>query len=232
VATEVSEEVGRQVDRSLLEQGLADAERQAVAELELVRASLRNAVKVATSDVGRPSGKLIELAHESEQRYAELHDGLLALIARQAPVAGDLRLAMALLHVNDRVERMNAQCVNIATMRSAISNGGRPSARQLGCLAAMARLAGEQVGEAAQAFAQRDVDAALRLRDHDLAINDYNRRCFTHAIEDGKDEARREAAFFVALMARAVERIGDNAVDVGQQAIFVVTGRLRPGTGS
>jgi phosphate uptake regulator len=40
---------------------------------------------------------------------------------------------------------------------------------------------------------------------------------------------RREAAFFVAMMARAIERIGDNAVDVGQQTVFAVTARLRNG---
>jgi phosphate transport system protein len=46
------------------------------------------------------------------------------------------------------------------------------------------------------------------------------------AIEDGEDERRREAAFFVALMARALERIGDNAVDIGRQVVFAASGRF------
>jgi phosphate transport system protein len=163
-----------------------------------------------------------------ERRYGEVHDRLLTLIACQAPVAGDLRLAIALLHVNERVERMGAQCLNVAKLCRAIPEGTRPSAAQLECLSAMAQLAEEQVAEAARVFAERDVEGAGRIRQHDLAINSANRRCFALAIEDGGDEGLREVAFVVAMMARALERIGDNAVDVGQQAAFAVTGRLRP----
>jgi phosphate transport system protein len=75
------------------------------------------------------------------------------------------------------------------------------------------------------------VDGAERLRERDVAINEHNRRCFALAVEEGDDEARREAAFFVALMARALERIGDNAVDIAHQALFAAEGRLRPGLG-
>ena len=59
---------------------------------------------------------------------------------------------------------------------------------------------------------------------HDLGINEHNRRCFDLAVGDGVREAEREAAFMVAMMARAIERIGDNAVDIGRQVGFVVTG--------
>jgi phosphate transport system protein len=150
------------------------------------------------------------------------------LIARQAHVAGDLRLAIALLHVNDRTERMGTQCVNIATLSSAMPVGADRPAEQLGCLREMARMADEQVAEAARAFAQRDVEAARRLDERDRGINEHNRRCFALAVREGDGEQRREAAFLVAMMARAIERLGDNAVDIGQQADFAVTGRLRP----
>jgi phosphate transport system protein len=61
-------------------------------------------------------------------------------------------------------------------------------------------------------------------------INESNRRCFALAVQDGDEESRREAVFFVALMARAIERIGDNAVDIGQQTVFAANGRLRLGS--
>jgi phosphate transport system protein len=227
-----SEEPRQHVARSPLEEGLHEAEADTLAELDLVIASLRRAVEAATSDREILADEVLAQARESEQRYAEVHDCLLGLIARQAPVAGDLRLAMALLHINDRVERMSAQCVNIATLCRAIPDGRSPSARQLECLSAMATLADEQVLEAKRALAERDVERAVSLREHDVGINEHNRRCFALAIDDGVDEGAREAAFFVALMARAIERIGDNAVDIGQQTIFAVTGRLRAGTGS
>jgi phosphate transport system protein len=216
------------VDRTALEDGLREAEQQTLAEFSVVRTLLRTAVDAAINADPTVAEQVAESARDLEQRYAEVHDRLLALIALQAPVAGDLRLAIALLHVNDRLERMGAQAVNIATLCCQMPEGARPSEGQLACLAAMASLTDEQMAEAETVLAQRDPDGATRLRSHDRAINEHNRRCFALAVQDGKDEAQREAAFFVALMARALERIGDNAVDVGQQAAFAASGRLRP----
>jgi phosphate transport system protein len=96
----------------------------------------------------------------------------------------------------------------------------------------MARLADEQVAEAARVFAERDAEGAARLTEHDLGINERNRHCFSLAVREGDDEIHREVAFLVVLMARAIERIGDNAVDIGRQAAFIVTGRLRPAPGA
>lgn len=222
-----AEAPSRHADRLPLEHGLHEAERLALEELDLIRVWLRRATEAATSGRAELAEEVNAWVSEGGRRHEDLHKRLLTLIACQAPVAGDLRLAMALLHVNDRIERMSAQCVNIATLRQAMPDGARPSAVQLECLEAMAELACEQVEAASSSFATRDLEGALGLREHDLAINEHNRRCFAHAVSDGDDEARREAGFFVALMARAIERIGDNAVDVGQQLGFVVTGRMR-----
>jgi phosphate transport system protein len=199
-----------------------------LAEIDVVRGALRTAVEAAVLSNSALADGVVSQRAELERRYADVHDRLFALIARQTPVAGDLRLAMALLHVNDRIERMGAQCANIATLCSAMPAEARPSARQLDCLSAMADLTDEQVREAARIFAARDEEGARRLREHDSGINEHNRRCFALAVQAGDSEADREAAFFIALMARALERIGDNAVDIGQQAAFAVTGRLRP----
>ena len=101
-----------------------------------------------------------------------------------------------------------------------------PSPRQLKCIEGMASLADDQLAEAERIFIERDEDGARRLGQHDLGINESNRRCFELAVDDGVREADREVAFRVAMMARAIERIGDNAVDIGRQVGFVVTGQL------
>jgi phosphate transport system protein len=223
-----TEDIGhRPVSRAPLQESLRGAEEQTLGELGVVRESLGRAVEAVTTGETAIAEELAAGAAERERRYGEVHDCLLALMARQAPVAGDLRLATALLHVNDRVERMGAQCVNIATLCRAFPKGGRPSSGQLECLSAMARLADEQVAEAARVFTERDIEGARRLVEHDLGINEQNRRCFALAVREGDDEVHREVAFLVALMARAIERIGDNAVDIGRQAAFAATGRLR-----
>jgi phosphate transport system protein len=228
MAVSVPEQAGRRAKRPRLAQSLREAEEYALAELAAVRELLERAVDAAIRCDAASAEEVTASAHEFNRRYGDVHERLMAVIARQAPVASDLRLAIALLHVNDRVDRMAAQCLNIATLCSAGRPESRPSAEQLECFGVMARLADEQIAEAGRSFAERDVEGAMRLREHDLAINEHNRQCFALAVDDAADDDRREIAFFVALMARAIERIGDNAVDVGQQAAFAVTGRLRP----
>ena len=216
--------------RSPLAAALGGAEERTLGELAMVRTSLGRAIEAATTRDAAIAAEVSAQRVELDRRYGEVHDQLLALIARQSPAARDLRLAMALLHVNDRTERMEAQCANIATLCGVLPTAPAPG--QLECLATMGDLAAQQVSDAATVFAERDTDGVRRLRDRDAAINEHNRRCFERAVADGGDEPRREAAFLVAMMARAIERIGDNAVDIGQQAAFVVTGRMRPPSGS
>jgi phosphate transport system protein len=222
-----TEDIGhRHVVRAPLDEALREVEERALAALPVLREALRDAVLGVFERDAALGDRVIAQAHGLRSRYDDVHERLLSLMARQAPVAGDLRLAIALLHVNDRLERMSAQCVNIVTLGRALPDGDAPSQRQLECLKGMASLADEQLAEAERVFAERDEAGAQRLGQHDLGINERNRRCFNLAVDDGVGEAEREVAFMVAMMARAIERIGDNAVDIGRQVAFVVTGQL------
>jgi phosphate transport system protein len=222
-----TEDIGhRHVLRAPLDEALRKVEERALAGLPALREALRAAVLSVTEHDAARGDRVISQAHDLHCRYDDVHQQLVSLMARQAPVAGDLRLAIALLHVNDRLERMSAQCVNIVTLCRALPEECSPSPRQLECLEGMASLADEQLTEAERVFAERDEVGARRLSQHDLGINERNRRCFDLAIDDGVREAEREVAFMIAMMARAIERIGDNAVDIGRQVRFVVTGQL------
>jgi phosphate transport system protein len=194
--------------------------------LAVVRALLARAVDAAVEGDADAAAEVMVGTAELGRRHDEAHDQLLVLIARQSPVAGDLRLALAMLNVNDRIERIASQAKGIATLASTIPAVVKVSDTQRNCLIEMARLAGDQVAEAARVLAARDVDGARELRVRDASINQHNRHCFRLAIEDGTDPERREGAFGVALMARALERVGDNAVDIGTQAVFAATGTL------
>jgi len=212
--------------RAAFQQALWEAEERTLAELRVVRETLRLAAEAATACDSDLAAEVTARGDDLTQRYGDVHDRLLVLMARHAPVAGDLRLAVALLHVNDRIDRMGAQCVNLATLCRAVPAGHRPSAAQVDCLTAMARQADEQIRDAAEVFARRDVEGARRLQQGDRAINEANRRCFTLAVDAaGGDPEDAEAALFGVLMARAIERIGDNAVEIARQAEFVAFGR-------
>src|SRR3954447_1422821 len=99
---------------------------------------LMGAVDAALSGNREGADAVAVQSADLDRRYAEVHDCLLGLIARQGPVAGDLRRGMALLHVNDRLARMGAKSVSVPPLCRAIPDGGRPSSKQLGCLSEMA----------------------------------------------------------------------------------------------
>jgi phosphate transport system protein len=91
----------------------------------------------------------------------------------------------------------------------------------------MGTAARSEVVQAKAAFAGRDVDLAQDLVHQDREINRLNREIFALAWQCGDDAERREWAMHMVLAARALERIGDNAVDIGEQTAFVVTGLFR-----
>ncbi len=160
-------------------------------------------------------------------RYLEVHQGILSLLARQAPVAGDLRIVAALLHVIRCVERMGDQCVNIAKLVP-LSGYEAPKDKDiLDAIERMGRLARSQVSQAKQAFAGRNVELAQDLVRQDTEINRLNREIFRRAVEVGDNLDLREWAMFMILVARCLERIGDNTVDIAEQTVFVVTGLFR-----
>jgi phosphate transport system protein len=160
-------------------------------------------------------------------RYLEVHQGVLSLLARQAPVAGDLRLVAALLHVILRVERMGDQCVNICKLLPL--SGHEPPTRPeiLALLLRMGEIARSEVSQAKRSFEDRDVGLAEDLVRQDREVNQIQREIFRKAIEAGDDVDTREWAMHMTIVARCLERIGDNAVDVGEQTAFVVTGLFR-----
>ena len=159
--------------------------------------------------------------------YLQVHQGVLSLLALQAPVATDLRLVAAVLDVIKHIERMGDQCVNVAKM---VPLAGHEPPRELDILQAVDRMAAQaktQVLQAQQAFRLRDVALAEDLVRQDDEIDKLNRDVFRLALEAGDDSDTREWAMTMMLMARAIERIGDNAVDIGEQVAFVVTGLFR-----
>lgn len=160
-------------------------------------------------------------------RYLEVQQRILSLLALQAPVAGDLRIVAALLHLIKHVERMGDQCVNVAKL---IPRGGSAppiSEEMLFRLLRMGTAAREEMLQAKDAFALRDVELAEDLVRRDREINRLNREVFQLAIDVGTDHDRREWAMHMVMVARAFERIGDLAVDIGEQTAFVVTGLFR-----
>jgi phosphate transport system protein len=199
-------------------------EDSAMGAIELVREQLDRAIEALEHQDVELAQLIILDDDRLDGRYLDVHQGVLSLLARQAPVASDLRLVAALLHVINHVERMGDQCVNIAKLipLSGHEPPVRDEIRQL--VLRMGRAARSEVIQARSAFAMRDVDLACDLVRQDREVNRLNREVFRLAIELGDDPDTREWAMHQTMIARAIERIGDNAVDIGEQVVFVVRG--------
>lgn len=214
----------RPLSRAHFQQQLTELEGRALSGIDMAVEQLDRALEALAHQHIELAQMVMADDDRLDGRYLEVHQGILSLLALQAPVAGDLRLVAALLHVIMRIERIGDQCVNIAKLIPL--SGHEPPVRMemLDVMARMGACARSEVLQARAAFASRDVELATDLVRQDREINRLNREVFRMAIEAGEDPDTREWAMHMILVARALERIGDNAVDIGEQVAFVVTG--------
>jgi phosphate transport system protein len=216
-----------QETRHQFRETLKELEQQTLGGLEMVIGQLDRALEAISYQDVELAGMVVADDDRIDGRYLEVHQGILSLLARQAPVAGDLRIVAALLHIIRCVERMGDQCVNIAKLVP-LSGYEAPKDKEiLDAIEEMGQRARSQVSQAKQAFSTRNVDLAQDLVNQDAEINRLNRAIFRRAVEIGDDPDVREWAMFMILVARCLERVGDNAVDVAEQTVFVVTGLFR-----
>jgi phosphate transport system protein len=210
--------------RHQFREDLKELERQTLGGLDMVTQQLDRALEALSYQDIELAGMVVADDDRIDGRYLEVHQGILSLLARQAPVASDLRIAAALLHVLRCIERMGDQCVNIAKLIP-LSGYEAPKDKDiLDSIERMGQLARSQVAEAKDAFASRNVELARDLLRQDSEINRLNREIFKRAVEVGDNLELREWAMFMILVARCLERIGDNTVDIAEQVVFVVTG--------
>lgn len=202
-------------------------EEQALGGLDMVVQALARVMEALEHQDIELAAMVVADDDRIDGRYLEVHQGILSLLARQAPVATDLRLVAALLDVVKHVERMGDQCVNVAKLIPVAGHEPPREPEILDRLLRMGRQAGSQVAQAKQAFASRDVALAEDLVRQDDVIDRLNREIFREVLACGDDADAREWSMLMMLMSRSIERIGDNAVDIGEQTAFVVTGLFR-----
>jgi phosphate transport system protein len=199
-------------------------EASALGGLDLVSASLSRTLEAVEHQDVELAQIVVADDDRIDGRYLEVHQALITLLATQSPVATDLRLISALLHVLKNIERMGDQCVNICKLIPLTGNEPPSDREMVKLILAMGGQTKTLISQAKRSFEGRDIELARDLVRQDDAVDNLNRECFRLALEIGDDADRREWAMTMLLGARAIERIGDNAVDIGEQVAFVVTG--------
>jgi len=206
---------------------LAALEERAMGALDLVVQELEQTIEALEHQDIELGQIVVHTDHDLDARCIEIHQGLLSLLALQAPVAGDLRLVAALLHLIKYVERMGNQCVSIVGLLPLAGHEPPVQSEIHHRLVQMGHFARAEVVQCRRSFSERNVPMAEDLVTRDRDINRLNREIFRLAVAAGGDGDAREWAMIMTLVARAFERIGDNAVDIGEQTVFVVTGLFR-----
>ncbi len=158
--------------------------------------------------------------------YLDIEQRILALLATQTPVARDLRLISAIMHTNLHLERVGDLAVNVAKITKATVDLPT-NATVLSHLEEMADIAAKMVRTAMDAFARRDARLAQELPQMDDPIDHLNRGMYREVVALANDPRELEWGVQMHMVARQLERVGDNAVDIGEQVAFLLTGEFR-----
>jgi phosphate transport system protein len=205
---------------------------QAMGGLDLVISQLDRALEAMKYQDVELAGMVVADDDRIDGRYLEVNQGILGLLARGAQVPSDLRIVAALLHIIRCVERMGDQCVNMAKLVPLSGYEAPKDSMILDLIEKMGISVRQQVGFARDAFHTRHTEMAQDLVRQDAEVNRLNKEIFRRAVDIGDDPEIREWAMFMVLVARCLERVGDNTVDIAEQTVFVVTGLFREFTGA
>ena len=212
--------------RITFQEELEQVEAAVQEEGDYVLRSLRAAVNALEGADAELSDEVIAFDDEVDKRYFEIQEGIQSLLARQTPVAVDLRLVLALLHTNLHLERMGDYCVTIAKLTKLVSDV-EPDEGLMQAFEEMGQRAEEMIRVALDSFQRRDLEGASSLVDLDELIDRANRRAVARVLDFGSDESKREWGLRMIIVSRCLERIGDHAVDIGEQTAYLVTGEFR-----
>jgi phosphate transport system protein len=195
-------------------------------EGSLVLRALRGAMNALSHRDLELTDEVIAFDDEIDRLYLQIEEEIQSLLARQTPVAGDLRLVLAMLHINLHLERMADYCVTIAKLTKLVADV-EPDAAVLQSLEEMGDRAEEMIRVALDSFSSRDLAGAESLVDLDELIDRSNRRFVEAVLGIVADPDLREWVLRMVLVSRTIERIGDHAVDIGEQTAYLLTAEFR-----
>jgi phosphate transport system protein len=157
-----------------------------------------------------------------------VEEACLTLMATHGPVASDLRLLTTMMKINDDLERINDQAVNIVQRAQVLNT--MPLLKPLIDIPLMAELAQAMVKDALDAFVRRDVSLAKSVGRRDEQLDMLRDRIFrdllTYMHGSGGQADAIDRAIYLILVARHLERIGDNASNIAENVAYLVDGRI------
>jgi phosphate transport system protein len=202
-----------------LQERLADLGELAVVAVE------RSVQSLAHKDVGL-ADEVIAADDPVDELYLDIERRIMQILATQAPVASDLRLISVILHTNLHLERVGDQAVNIAKIAKATMDLPASSV-VVSQLEEMGEVVATMMRTAMRSLALRDLALAESLPALDDPVDRLNRNMYREVAALAADPQQLEWGIRMNIVSRQLERVGDNAVDIGEQVAFLLTGEFR-----
>ena len=214
------------MSRETFHEELEKTELQLLSLGELAGTAVQRAVDSLVEHDDEKAQSVIDSDDKIDDLYLSIDSGVLQMLALQSPVAQDLRLISAILHCNLHLERVGDQAVNVAKMYLQTKDArGSGSMRQQ--IEEMGSLVVTMVRTAMESFGRRDLDLAFKVPRMDDPVDRLNRSTHLEALKLADDPTQLDWGLHMNMAARALERVGDNAVDIAEQVGFLLTGEFR-----
>ena len=190
---------------------------------ELAEEQINNAVEALVQGDAELAHRVVVGDSEIDRLYVEVERRWHEVMARQTPVASDLRLMSLILQAGHSLERMGDQASNIAKIVEVTAT--LPANRTILLhIREMRSIVVPMVETAMEALVKRDLNLALRLPELDDPADWLNRNMWKEVVACASNPEMLEWAIHMMLVSRALERVGDRAVDIGEQVAFLLTG--------
>jgi phosphate transport system protein len=209
-----------------IDEALDRVEAQLQEEGQRVVSAIHGAVRALQQGDRELADEVIAFDDEIDRLFVAIEESIRAILALQSPVARDLRLLLAMLHINLLLERSADGCVTVAKLTQLVADA-EPDPRLVDVLAEMGERAEQMLRVALDSFAQRDLAGAESLVELDELIDRANRRFVERLVDVVAEPDLREWGLRMVVVARTIERIGDRAVDIGEQTAFLLTNEFR-----
>ena len=209
-----------------IDEGLDRIEAALQEEGQSVLSAVRGAMRALGESDRELAAEVIAFDDEIDERFLAIARSIQSLLALQTPVARDLRLLLAILHINLLLERTADGCVTVAKLSQLVADiDADPALVEV--LVEMGERAEEMVRVAMDSFANRDLAEAESLVELDELIDRANRRFVERLVDVMSEPSLREWGLRMVVAARTIERIGDRAVDIGEQTAYLLTAEFR-----
>ncbi len=212
--------------RSRFHEELDDLEREILVMGGFAEEAVRDAVEALVASDPAKAQAVIASDDRIDDRYLDIEQRALQVLALQTPVASDLRLLSAILHINQHLERIGDQAVNIAKIFLSVSER-TPDRSVVAHIREMGDIVRPMIRSSLEALRTRDLDLCLSLPEMDDPVDRLNLGMYEDVTSLASDPDALEWGLRMLVLARNLERVGDHAVDIAEQVGFLLTGEFR-----